>query len=893
MTNSFKLLFIGFLISASINSFPAEGNPIKVRETSERIEIENEYVKLVIIKGPSNIQQNYFARVNDRWEEVAGAFIEPDKTDSRVIPLYERRPGVANRYRLMSNDGLQTARVDEKYDDSVRVVLNGVIDDNTIEEIITLHAGDNFFHIGIRADLKERRLEYLLSSFFFSLPGNPDFTFVPSLKRADDDVIGDRKFFAPAAIIEKNGYMMALVPDLNLINKNIIYAKGARPVNHPRMFAVPFDTNRISMPTALDLTLHPGVSPHPLISYGFVDYWAEQHVYWRHDNNNGDQIRQLSSNRLHYGFDLFIKGGANKTRGYEEISYFLWQKYGQRYFKMPRPQVMPFADYAKVCYPAAFSYEGYDVIKGPYGPKIRQRQNHPLLASWQQWDDHGIEMGGLRLSAPQWYQFIYNTSWWNNVSDAIGMYYWGKKTRDSSLIDKARRIINFTLSSPQQGGIFPALYDIYKKSWVASMWKPPLNNYNPDSTATYFNWKDGEYQTSSASTTAAFLLIYMKTCEDDPGILPFVRRYGDFLVKNLRSDGCVPAWFNKGLKPLPSLEWNAEGGLHMWVLSELYSVSRDQSYLAAAKKMAKFITDKILPREKWFDFETFYSCAVKPETFYDKWTGQYPANTMSVFWAMEGFASLYQVTKQPEYLKSAEAIADYSIFYQAVWAPHYIITAYPFGGFSSQNSDAEWLDQRSHLFADALVRIGLLSSRQDLLERGVAAARASLTLTNLPENIKNNIYRFPNYPLGLGPENIDHEGFPQMPLRSGPSWAEVGGLFGAASVLRQLGGAYVDFNHSLGIGVNGVSVTHYSLTGNVIRIHMQSLLAGLKFPYEKAFTISLNIKGLEKQNYTLLLNDDPGILLSSQELERLPVMIDPNGHIRIKGMKLKSGAKGN
>jgi hypothetical protein len=125
---------------------------------------------------------------------------------------------------------------------------------------------------------------------------------------------------------------------------------------------------------------------------------------------------------------------------------------------------------------------------------------------------------------------------------------------------------------------------------------------------------------------------------------------------------------------------------------------------------------------------------------------------------------------------------------QAVWAPHYIITAYRFGGFSSQNSDDEWLDQRSHLFAGALVKVGLLYSRQDLLERGIAAARASLTLTNQPAHIKNDIYKYPNYPLGLGPENIDHEGSPQMPLRSGPGWAEVGGLSGTANVLRQLGG---------------------------------------------------------------------------------------------------------
>ena len=159
---------------------------------------------------------------------------------------------------------------------------------------------------------------------------------------------------------------------------------------------------------------------------------------------------------------------------------------------------------------------------------------------------------------------------------------------------------------------------------------------------------------------------------------------------------------------------------------------------------------EVMPHQKWYDFETFYSCAVKAETFYDHRTGQYPANNMSTSWALEGFASLYEVTQKKEYLAAAEAAADYTLFYQAVWAPHYIVTAYPFGGFSSQNSDAEWLDQRSHRFADGLMRIGLLAGRQDLVERAVAAARSSLALINLPLVAQNDVYKYPNYPWILG-----------------------------------------------------------------------------------------------------------------------------------------------
>jgi hypothetical protein len=855
---------------------------VTLKRDSHRLELENGRVRLVLALDSPVIIQTFFARDTDDWKQVASAVSGNEKQTDSVLPLYKKGLGAADAYRMMVNEGLHDVKVIDETKDSVRILLTGSLNQNTIEEILVLKRGSDFFHVEIGATLtKEPKLEYLLSSFLFSLPGTPDFAFVPSVKRADDDVIADRKFFAPAAIVEKDGFMMALVPDLNEINQHIVYAKGARPQRHPRVFAVPIDTNKISFPSALDLNLHSGISEQPLVSYGMMDFWVEQHLYWRHEN--GHQIRELSGNQLHYGFDLFLDANVEKTRGYQRISSFLWEKYGTHYFQMPRPQVMPFSDYAKLCYPASFAYQGYDVGKASdiLHLFITQRKGHPELASWQEWTDHGVAMGALRLSAPQWYQFLYNTPWWNNACDATGIYFWGRKLKDSTLIDKARRIINFTLSAPQTGGIFPSLYDLNKKTWIKSLWTMPMDNYNPDSTATYFDWDHGSYQTAAASETAGFLLQYKNTCEDNPGILPYVRRYAEFLTEHIPQDGCVPGWFNDKLEALPSLKWNADGGAHIWVLSELYKITHEKKWLEGAEKIAHFMMDSVMPRQKWYDFETFYSCAVKPESFFDKYTGQYPANTMSVAWALEGFASLYEADQNKVWLAAAEACADYSIFYQAVWAPHFIITAYPFGGFSSQNSDGEWLDQRSSRFANGLVRIGLLSHRQDLVERGVASAKASLTLINSPLSIKNDVYKYPNYPLGLGPENIDHEGFPQMPLRSGPSWCEVGGLAAVAQVMNQLGSAYIDFQENIGVGVDGVSVVSQQLKDQKINITLKSLLAGLKVPYDKAFGIDLHITGLPAQNYQLILNDSPAQSLTAKELASLPVTIYPDGRIAV------------
>ena len=284
----------------------------------------------------------------------------------------------------------------------------------------------------------------------------------------------------------------------------------------------------------------------------------------------------------------------------------------------------------------------------------------------------------------------------------------------------------------------------------------------------------------------------------------------------------------------------------------------------------------MLPTQRWVDFEALYSCAVKAETFHDERTGQPPRNAMAMSWALQGFVSMYETTGEPEYLDAAEAVADYAVLLQTVWAPHYIITAYPFGGFSSQIGDAEWLDQRDHRFAGILVRLGLLIGRQDLIERGVAAARSSLTLVTHPRHTANGIYNAPTFPFGLGPENIDHEGFPQTPLRSGPSWAEVGGLMAAADVLKQLGSVYIDVARDIAVGVDGLAVDGYRLDGNSLTIDITKLMSELPSPYEEPYPAVIRIAGLPDAGpYDLTIDGQTYAGLQAEDLISYSITIMP------------------
>jgi hypothetical protein len=99
--------------------------------------------------------------------------------------------------------------------------------------------------------------------------------------------------------------------------------------------------------------------------------------------------------------------------------------------------------------------------------------------------------------------------------------------------------------------------------------------------------------------------------------------------------------------------------------------------------------------------------------------------------------------------------------------------------------------------------------------------------------------------------------------------------------MEQLGGAYIDFQHQVAAGVDGVSVIDYAVKGHDIRIRLKSLLAGLAVPYDKPYTIQLHIRGLTAQNYDLRLNEGPVVALPEPELEKLPLTVYPDGSIRV------------
>jgi hypothetical protein len=255
-------------------------------------------------------------------------------------------------------------------------------------------------------------------------------------------------------------------------------------------------------------------------------------------------------------------------------------------------------------------------------------------------------------------------------------------------------------------------------------------------------------------------------------------------------------------------------------------------------KAATFLEREVVPAQRYYDFETFFSCSPKAclqrngviddLRMWDMHSMQAPQNTLCMQWSAEALRAV-RSTRFDEYYERVARLGvkgiakstpyssilkrgqpngslmalDIMALYQNVWPLSYRRVAYTYGGFGVQNSDGEFNDARQAQFGSTLCHFGAELGRKDYFERGVAAIRASLTLINHPRHIELGLYPNPNYPLGLQPENNGHGGTDQQNGRTGFDWGEGSGLAAAAEVIDRYGDAYIDEKNRWGVGIDG------------------------------------------------------------------------------------------
>lgn len=839
---SSHLLSMNALQSQEVHT--SNGN-LQIRSTKDGLEFMNARIKchLTLVNGV--YQQDFLALDrSNRWRLVASAFqtrgISPKSQD--VSPLL--RPGKSDERQFTAN---VLTRIDslKQGQDSAVVILGGQSGNHYITEKIVLHSDTDFVDIEITDAVHDTippLFELLLSHFTFQPDGKklseyerPDFLWTPNLRPQDDQVIGDHVFRSPAVILQHKELFAALVPDLDTLVEQ-------RP-----------------MPTILNLDLKSGATNAPLFAYGFADYVPvdHPHTYYRHDTT---MTRRIGIPKLRYGFQLFLSAQAPHKRGYRRIAQYLWSRYGHRYLQSPQPQVMPFVEYAKSCYPAAFSY-------------IANEKNG--LKGWQEFELDGQKVGGVISGWGQDTGNIPNQAWFCNLRSAWGMHWFGKRMKDAELTRKAELMLELALAGPEDDGLFPSCFNVLNREWIGNYWKFDttwVNSFARDVTGA--GWKirpqdytTAYYQTASASWKCIWLLRWYRDFVQHPRILPYCKRYAEFLLAHTDKSGCVPAWFTKDLKSCKQLRFNAEGGVHAWFLAELYGLTRDSRYLDAAERMIGFLTKQIIPQQKWYDFETFYSVSPKPEGMFDQHSGQWPQSTLSIHWAAGALAKLYEVTRKNQYLTTGMNVLDYLSFYQNVWPIQHLRSAYTFGGFGVQNTDSEHNDARQSQFGDTYFDYYRLTGKPEYFERGVAAIRTSLALVNLKAVIRNMICINPRYPEGLEPENFGHGGTDSQGGRSGFDRGEGSALAGVAYAIAMYGSVYIDLKHQRAFTVDGCSVESLKIDGEKINLQLNNGLVRLSYPHTDSYELIVRGMGGDRPSYQLTINSQTKIL-TKEELER-------------------------
>lgn len=720
---------------------------IKIVRKKNDLSVNNEFLQIKFHILNNNITQEYFVKNDGKWKNIICA--------NDNIDLVADREKKDIKYKIKNID---------KNSNLVRINFEGSYENHKVKTSINLKSKCKYIYIVNEYSVKGKtKIEYIHSPYFF-IPDKKlyseykplDFCWVPNLRPGKNYVIGDHCFRSPAIILQKGKFLSSLIPDLYLLAKHR------------------------KMKTTFDFSICNDLVDTPIFSYGFKNYKNILHTYYFHNKN---MAQEFNNEKLIYGYYLYLDGEANLGSGYQNILRFLWEKYGEKYFKDFKLPIS-FDQYARYGYnyisqnPWIFKdfelnnkkcggiytivftskrkpkilnkrevnyHQKFNVI-GTFLHKIfvEKLSSSPILNDIMEMFIHNTRMNVV----PQ----IMNQAWFNNFRSAYGIYYYGKKWNDKKLISLANKMKNLVLNTPNKFGIFPSVCFCPKDG---IFWKKGTKAFE------YIDY----YHTPDNSTTCYWMLQWYQDLEKDKNLLNFCKKYANFLIKSQLPSGAIPTWVDIDksgkIKILNELKESASTACSTMFLSELYLVEKNEKYLQSAEKGANFIEKEVIPENKWYDFETFFSCSKKKIGMKDKFTGLYPQNNLCIYWACETFKNLYKITKKEKYLNLGTRCLDLLCLYQQIWNANFL-SFNTFGGFGVMNTDAEWNDSRQALFAITLLDYYLLTKKSEYFKRGISALKASFVLMLIPENKKiapGNVITLRKNDYGAIYENYGHLGY--------------------------------------------------------------------------------------------------------------------------------------
>jgi hypothetical protein len=596
--------------------------------------------------------------------------------------------------------------------------------------------------------------------------GPVDFVWSQGIKNEADDILPNWTFKSPVVMLQQGKVFTALTPELS---------------------------DRLQEPLALDLDVTSDALPW--LSYGAMASQPYGHSYFRRSPDAGPRgiadtvaADRVVAETIQYRYSIVASSQPEKL-GYRRVVRRLWDQEGHTEFlrsadlqqNVLRPQLVTFDDWRNDTWGryANEVYRGFDCGTRRCGTLVSNRN------PWGHWD---------KTAPDAWFN-----AWFETLRTAYGWYLYGKRIGSPDIKNKAESVLNLALESPQHDGAFATIYLLNDKRWIQD-----------DGWAGYSD----DYHAFCMSWTAYWMLRWVEdiTPERRAEVLAFLRRYGDFLVKQQLASGVIPSWYDKDLKPRSEFrDFNAETAASGLLLAALGEATGDRTYVNAAARAMDFVTREVLPRQRWYDFETFLSCARKPYEFYDKWTAQYPQNNLAEIQAAKAYLEMFHATQDRQYLEHGRQVLDYLLLTQQVWnnpafSPKVV------GGFTTQNTDAEWSDARESYAADVLWDYYTATNDQEYLERAVAAARSTFAVAPW--------------------ENWAHTGYRDEPgALTGFHWGPGSGMTSIEIMSPTLGDAFINLQQKNGVGFNACSLRNLRVDDHSISFDLDT------FPRSRTVTI--------------------------------------------------------
>ncbi len=641
------------------------------------------------------------------------------------------------------------------------------------------------------------RLHTFVDRFVFARAA--DWSYAPSV----GGFVPDAQYKSPLVLVQSGALALGVVPDLTTLDRAAL-----QRCNH-----------------ALELDARE--SPH--LAVGFMPARMAYHSVFAPD----PQRAWTADGAVENSYYLLVTASAQPAEAYREAVRFLWRTFGEPTQRIAAAQQQGTATEPKL----------YDWIggKGSVAQQVETDRSFPSLALWDEWRpvvwQEQTRQNWLELPLPDgakgggvWTHrwgpgpSIYLSAWFNTLRTSLGLALYARRVGDDDLLRRAGATVEVALRAPGRDGAFKciAAWDA-KESRV--VWA--AGDGSGDSTESGFLGYD-------MSWTAYWLLRWRAAgLPEGERILARCRTLAEFFVARQESDGMLPTRFAEdgSVQEDRSREVKAETGPVALFLLELHAQDPDSRWLDAGLKALRFLDADVVPRRQWYDYETFWSCSPRQPQFDDR-TKQWPANDLALGQAVAAYLAAFRATNDQSYLERGERLLDYLLLYQQCWTNPVLegITgpAMLLGGFTTQNSDAEWSDARQSQFGNVLLDYYRATGRAEYLERGVAALRA----------------QFPISPA----ENWAHSGYGPKSGISSFHWGTGSGMAGIEIEEDFLRDGVVDVAAGVGVGVNGLNVTTCEITGDAIRLEIDSPFTWSRSPVvifhhadpHRAYRLSVN-----------------------------------------------------